>query len=149
MSFDNASEDISIEVFQKLGEELFELRELKQKFEDETSKVSEKLEAKKRELLTIMEKAGLDNQRIAGLGIVYTQSKFTVSMPKDPEKKKDFFNYLREKGIFEDTVTVHSNTLNSYYKTEMDNAIEAGNTDFKIPGLDEPKLVKTLNMRKG
>jgi hypothetical protein len=75
-------------------------------------------------------------------------NRFTVPTPKSPEDKQAFFNYLKQKGIFEDMVTVHSQTLNGYYRQEMDAALDAGDVNFSIPGIEEPKYVQTLSMRK-
>jgi hypothetical protein len=75
-------------------------------------------------------------------------NRFTVPTPKTPEEKQAFFGYLKEKGIFEDMVTVHSQTLNGYFRQEMDAALDRGEIDFKMPGIGEPKYVQTLAMRK-
>ncbi len=102
----------------------------------------------KARVLTILQQHNKPNYR-TGRGLVSVTKRFTVAHPKDPAARAKFFEYLRGKGIFEDLVSVHSQTLNSYYKAEMDAAIAQGNTDFSIPGVAEPKLVETLAMRKG
>lgn len=75
-------------------------------------------------------------------------NRFTVTTPKTPETKQAFFAYLQEKGIFEDMVSVNSQTLNAYYRTEMDQALERGEVDFSIPGIGEASMVQTLSLRK-
>lgn len=59
----------------------------------------------------------------------------SVKTPKTPEEREQFFSYLREHGVFEDLISVNSNTLNSYVKSEEALATERGEIDFRIPGL--------------
>lgn len=72
----------------------------------------------------------------------------TVTVPKDPDQRDAFFRFLKERKIFENLVTVNHQTLNSFYKAEIEQAIEEGNHEFKIPGLEEPKLHEYLTFRK-
>jgi hypothetical protein len=148
MDFNEHKKEVSLTEFQELGEKLFQARKEFDEAQAIADEKSKKVEELKYKVLSIMEEAGLENQSIAGYGKIFVQNRFTVSFPKDPEKKGKFFEYLQNKGIFEDMVSVNSQTLNSWYKAEMEAAVEAGNADFRISGLDEPKLVKTLAMRK-
>jgi len=101
----------------------------------------------KNRVLSIFQEFNKPSYR-TGRGMVVRQKRFTVAHPKDPEQKAKFYQFLKDKGIFEDMVTVHSQTLNSYYKAEMEAAIEAGATDFEMPGVGEPKMVEILVLRR-
>lgn len=82
------------------------------------------------------------------IGNFILSNRFTVPTPKDPEQKQAFFSYLKQKGIFEDLVSVHSQTLNAWYRQELDAALDKGDVNFKVPGLEDPKYVQTLSIRK-
>jgi hypothetical protein len=114
------------------------------KAEKEASEDVKKIEAS---LLAVFEEQDLEKFSVKGLGTVSTRNNFSVSVPKG-DSKEIFFNWLKEKGDFENLITVNSMTLNAYYKDEMAKAVEEGNVDFHIPGLEEPKLYKTLQLRK-
>jgi hypothetical protein len=71
-------------------------------------------------------------------------------VPKDLESKKMFFAYLENKGVFDELISVNSNTLNSWAQAEIDAAEEAGNFDFQLPGLEksEPRVSFTMVQSK-
>jgi len=58
----------------------------------------------------------------------------TFRVPKTPEDRERFFNFLKEKEIYEDMITVNSATLNSWAKLEIENSTEL---DYQIPGLEK------------
>lgn len=140
---------ISLEEFQALGALLWEEKAKLEQLEQVASVQSKEVERLKAKVISCLEAAGLDKFAVAGHGTVFKTQRFTVTVPKDGADRDAFFAYLESKGIFRELITVNSQTLNSYYKKEMEAAIEAGNPDFKVPGIGEPKLSLTLGMRKG
>ena len=135
--------------FKQLCTSVFEQRakvdERKALLKEEQEKLDE-LEAK---ILATMEELDEDKVHVAGYGLLYTTTRFTVRVPKELADKRQLFEHFRERGIFDEMVSVASPTLNSYYKTEMEAAIAKGDVDFKIPGVGEPTHIKTLSVRKG
>lgn len=81
---------------------------------------------------------------------VIRATRYTVATPKTQEDKAAYFAWLRAKS--EETywaqMSVNSQTLNSFYKAEMEVAKESGDIDFKIPGLGEPEAKPYLTRRK-
>ncbi len=106
------------------------------------------LETLKAKVLAYMEQYELEKMHVPGFGTLSQINRFTVTVPKG-DQKLEFFEYLKENGTFEDMATVNSMTLNSWFKEKMDEALAEGNIEFKIPGLSEPKVNKTLGFRKG
>jgi hypothetical protein len=139
---------VTLQDFEKLCVELFKQKvvcdEKKELLKHETDKYDD-LEAK---VMAHMEANDKDKQHVKGFGLLYTVDRFTVTVPKDLEAKKALMKHFTEKGIFFEMVTVNSATCNSYYKSEMEAAVARGDVDFKVPGLGEPKHVRTLSMRK-
>lgn len=70
-----------------------------------------------------------------------------VQTPKDPASKKLFFDYLKEKGLFEHMITVNSQTLNAFYKEEFKAAQNRGEKTFVIPGIQETSGQDVLSFR--
>lgn len=56
--------------------------------------------------------------------------------------------YLKKLGRFEDLFSFNSATINSYYKEQLEKAIEEGNVDFKVEGLSDPVVFEYLQVRK-
>lgn len=75
-----------------------------------------------------------------------------VNIPTEPEDKQALFQWLQEKGIYDQYATVNSNSLNSLYMQEFE-AVKAGGDpeailDFRIPGVGEPKLHERISFRR-
>jgi hypothetical protein len=116
----------------------------KKEFEFDEEK--KKLNTLKEEVLRVLVHHEMDKY-VVPYGTINITNRFTVSMPKLEEARNAFFDYLKTMGIFESIITVHSQTLNAFYKSKMEEAINEGNVDFKIPGIAEPKLVQNLTIR--
>lgn len=83
-------------------------------------------------------------------GTIIKNDRWRVNLPQTEEDRAAFFNYLKEQGIFEKMITVNSNSLNSYYMKEWEHVKETNPEDalnFSIPGIQEPKVHKTLSFR--
>lgn len=74
-------------------------------------------------------------------------TKFSVKVPKLPEERDAFFQYLREKGIFEELITVNSRTLNAFYNAEKAAAIESGADQFSMPGIGATTPYETVEFK--
>lgn len=101
------------------------------------------LESKALEMLNELDK---DSYR-SNSGTIYRSSRVTWLVPKMPEERLAFFGYLREQGVFEQMITVHSQTLNSYCKVEAEKAKERGEV-LEIPGLGTPSIQENIGFRK-
>jgi len=84
-------------------------------------------------------------------GTITRKEQWYVNMPKDLNAKRELFEYLKERGVFEDFATVNHNTLNSFFTEEWE-AAEAKGPDaiveFSIPGLEAPKCRESLGFTK-
>ncbi len=122
--------------------------ELKDRLKEEVGQ----LEEKKREALKKLEAAELDKYNVPGFGTISRVKKFSVRVPKDRESKKALFKYIhdtRGEDVLENMLSINSATLNSFYKEERKEAIDRGDIDWCIPGIDEPEVYWQLGMRKG
>lgn len=87
----------------------------------------------------------------SGAGLVTLVTRYSVQTPKTIDEKRSFFDWLKDKGdeIYWTYMTVNSQSLNALYKTELELAKEAGDFDFRLPGIGEPKASQALSRRKG
>ena len=110
-----------------------------------------RLEARKTEIQKMMEAMGLEKQPLPGYGTVFRQKSFSVKIPKDPESKERLFGWIKDhKGedVLRNMISINSQTLNSFYKAELEVAKEKGDVDWVLPGIETPEVYYTLNMRK-
>lgn len=101
--------------------------------------------AKKLHLVALLKDLGQKSFR-APSGLISIKQIWHVNNPKDGVDKTAFFDWLRERGIFEQYATVNSRSLNTLYKTEWEIAKKSGEgMDFSIPGLGEPTLREDIH----
>lgn len=84
-------------------------------------------------------------------GTIMVAEKWRFNLPnKDDGSMSKFFEYLRDKGVFEQYATLNSNSYNSLLLTEWEEAKKQGKgLEFSVPGVPEPKLHKQFSFRKG
>jgi hypothetical protein len=99
------------------------------------------------EIINILESMNIDSVKTHGFNF-FIEEKASVKTPKTLEEKRMLFDYLTSQGMFDEMVSVNSMTLNSYYKAMAQQAAEQGILDFKMPGIEEPSMYKTLKMRR-
>ena len=138
-------DDITISRFEELCEVAFALKEEISAAEDKVKKYKESLNKTQLKIMGYLEKNNKDSYK-ARVGTVYINRQLSVKVPKEPQDRESFFNYLKAKGVFEDLITVHSRTLNSFYRAEWDSSDSS--SDFTIPGIGAPEVYETLRMRK-
>lgn len=134
--------------FQEKCRLVFEQKKIVDALEEKRSEESKKLEAMKAEVTALMLDLGVKTMPFEGLGKLTVRKDFRVSMPKEPGAREQFFEYLKTKGLFEDLVSINHNTLNSFFKQEMEAAQESGDLGFAIPGLGEPKMSEYVVITK-
>lgn len=84
------------------------------------------------------------------IGTVSLIEKWNYKMPADASDKKRFFEFLKEKGVFDHYATVNYQSLNSFCRQEREIAEQEGRAlEFTIPGVGEPTLYETITFRKG
>jgi len=133
--------------FEQICEEIQKQREECDKVKQESKRVNEKLDELEKKALAMLETNEISSY--AGkVGRISMQVRETVRVPQDPESREQFFAWLKDRGLFESTITVHSQTINSLYRREAEAAVEAGNLMFSIPGLGEPTRQQILSFRQ-
>ena len=124
-----------------------ELRDQEASASNVKKAISEQLETEEAKMLDMLEKNKLQQFRTE-LGLISLGYFTSVRTPKTPEDKQAFYAWLKSKGMFEETISVHSATLNSLYKSEMEAAKQRGDDDFRIPGINEETITPRLSFRR-
>lgn len=140
--------DVTLSDLNALGNEIKNIRDDINKHKIAMADLQEFLDQKENEFIQKLKDNGMEKYFIPDVGTAYVSTRFTYKVPKTPEEREAFFSYLKQKGVYNDMVTVHSQTLNSWAKAEIDAAITNGASDFKVPGLGDPSMYETLNIRK-
>lgn len=137
--------DLTSEEFEKLCDEAFELRLEKDKLEAEKREINERLNRKQERIQAHLDQIGKTNH--AGrMGSIIMKIESYPSVPKDPAKRTEFFEWLKRKGMFDDMITINSQTLRGFYKAEKQ--ASGDDPDFKIPGLEPFERVSLAFRRK-
>lgn len=140
--YDDDKKEVNVADMKKNCKMFFEQKAKIKKMDDAVKDEREKLRKMEKKLLAYLEEAGLE-KFASPQGTIFTKEYFSTKVPKDPENREKFFNYLKKEGIFEDLITVHSNTLNSYYQSKIEE-----DPSFEMPGLGPATYQKKLNARK-
>lgn len=140
--------EISIEGFESLCKTVADQREKCDVASAALKEENKKLEKLEMKVLSYLKDMNRTNYPSA-YGTVGIMRRTSVTTPKTPEDKAALFEYLRAKGLYESMVGVNSQTLNSFYRQELEIAEAEGRVaDFRIPGLGEPTISETVTFRK-
>ena len=113
------------------------------------SELYKEAEAIDEKILLALKDAGKSKYFVDGVGTMSIVSKLSVVVPKSLEAKKKFFAHLKKKGeaLLYSMLTVNSNTLNSWYNEEINQAEESGKAEgFLVPGIDQPTTRESLRL---
>jgi predicted ribosome quality control (RQC) complex YloA/Tae2 family protein len=142
------AKSLTVVQFEKLCEELTRQRAAYDDKAEELKEEGKKLQEMENKILMCLKELELDSYK-SKHGTVSITHRTSFTVPKDPEAKAAFFEYLRDRGVYDSLVTVNSQTLNSFCKAELEAAIEEGRgLDFQIPGIGEHKVFESISFRK-
>lgn len=143
--------DVSENTLKNLAELCDKAFDLRSQIDQEQALVDEKKKAlmeMQAQIQATLEEAGLESFK-ANSGTAYIQERTSFKIPVNPEEREAFFKYLKDKGAFDSLITVNYQTLNSFCKVELENALKEGDVNHKIPGIGEPTIFKEIRLRKG
>lgn len=135
---------ITVSELDAMIENCFNLRQEYQEISRRKSEAHAELEIKQQEIIEALTELGKTSYK-APTGTFSYKIVENFRTPKDSESRAKFFSYLKEKGVYDEMVTVNSATLNSWAKEEL--ATYDG-LDMQIPGLVKCDPVFRASMRK-
>ena len=135
----------------ELVQKLYEQKAVCENMDERLKAERKKLEGLKLDCIKSLEAAEIDKYSVPGFGSVFRQKKYSVKVPKSPDDKLALFKYISKvKGedVLFNLQTIHSATLNSFYKEEREDAIAREDINWALPGVAEPDIYFTLGTRK-
>ncbi len=82
------------------------------------------------------------------IGKARIEEKWRVNMPADDMAKRELFDHLRARDIFDKFATVNANSLNALFMADWKEAQERGEgVTFSMPGIGAPKLFEALRFK--
>jgi hypothetical protein len=138
----------SLEEMNLLAEKIARLRNDEAEASRIKRGITSELELAENTMIEFLQKNDLKNYR-APAGLCTVTFLNSVKTPKTPEAKQAFYAFLKEKGHYDELVSVNSQKLNSFYKEQFELARERGDTDFEIPGLTEVTTITNLSFKRG
>lgn len=99
------------------------------------------------EIMKLMEAMDIHSVKMHGYNF-YTATTETVKTPKTLEEKAKLFDFLREKGLYDEMISINSQSLNSLYRALSAEAMEKGHLEFLMPGVDAPSSFTQLKMKR-
>lgn len=138
---------LTVDELTKQVEEVARLRAVEEAASRAKKEATEVLEAAESRMLEMLTESGLKNFN-SPHGKVVMAFRTSVKTPKLPEDKEAFYTFLKSRGLYESLISVNSQTLNSLYKSEMEEAVARGEADFAIPGINEVNIVPQLRFSR-
>ncbi len=139
---------VTLTELDKLCREFADTKEAIRGLENERKEKESHLRDIQDRIMAHLSESGKHTYEVNGVGKLIMVSRTSVKTPKSPEDRAAFFDYLKNRGLFDDLITVNSQTLNAFYREELKNARENGQMDIDIPGLEPPKESAYLSIRK-
>jgi ATP-dependent Lon protease len=142
---DDLKPSVSVQELENDIEQMFNLRMEKEQKEAEAKAINEQLTEIQNKVMGKLESLELTSYK-AKAGTFSFSMREGFRVPKDLENKKKFLDYLKDKGIFDEMITVNSQTLNSWAKAEIEAALERNEFDYQVPGLEKAQPVPSFKM---
>lgn len=140
--------DIKVEDLDELVSKIERMRHMHDEVKAEASALGNELKALEEKAVGYLKE--LDRTSFqTKWGTIGFSRIWSVATPKTDKDRQAFFQWMKDKGIYDDYIGVNSQALNKLYRTEMEAAKERGDLmDFQIPGISEPTLFERFSFRK-
>jgi len=125
------------------------------KLDDELQEIAERSKAKGKEIMSLKGRISTHLVELgrkefdSPLGKVAIKQRWSRTLPKSPEDRHAFFEWCKEKGIFENVITVHSGTYNATVAAEERAAEARGEgMTFSVPGVPAATLFEDVKLAR-
>lgn len=124
-----------------MSKEIATLKKEKEAAEEEAKRAGKRFEAAKFKFLRILQAAGKPYYK-SEFGAGKIKQTKTYRCPQDEERKKELFDYLREKELYDNFATIHWQKLSSWVKAEVEAKEKEGEYGFSVPGIGPEETVE-------
>jgi len=142
-----AAKTITVDELKVKCESVSILRAAYDEAKDKLKEIENQLSVTERELIEMLDSLNMKSFKTDKYNYIKSVRRLW-RVPREGDRKL-FFDYLKEKGIFDSMITINSQTLNSYAKNVFETAEREGTLlETSIPGLGEPEATPILQVRK-
>lgn len=145
-SKEEVKSSVTLEEMELLGKKILEGRAAVDGWADKKKEAEAEVVKYEQKMLEILHETSRTNFPLADGTSIYINRRLSFTVPKTPEQRAEFFNYLRDKGVFDNMITVNHQTLNSYCKAEFEAATGRGEL-ASIPGIAPPTEFESIGVR--
>jgi hypothetical protein len=141
-----------VKEFVELCKKVFEQKKVVDDLKDQVKEENKKLTGLQLDALKMFDALELEKQAIPGFGTIYVKTDRSVKTPKTIAEKRALNAWIaanKGEDVLESMQSIASATLNSFWKKEFEQAVEDGNMNFKMDGIEPPTEYKKIGMRKG
>lgn len=143
-------EKVTVEQLDGLVKEIVATRKAIETLEAQVSEHNKAYQKLQGRAVLFLKALGRENYQTP-LGTMGIRKSISVKIPQNDLAKREFFEWLRNKGIFDRYATVNSQSLKSLYQAELE-AVERESPEealtFTIPGIEPATYYETLGFRK-
>jgi len=143
-----APPELTVPQFESLCQEIYNKRSILDGFKEEQKKLQADYDEACRTVFAYMVQYNKKSYPVSNRGTLIATKRLSVKVPQDPADKQTFFNYLKERNLFDAFITVNFQTINAFYREEQKQAIDSGAKGFSMPGIGEPVYMDILQVRK-
>ena len=138
--------EVSTAEFDDAVKKMMNFEEIRDTRKEALHSAQEDYDRQRHFVLSLLQKTNKTKYHIENIGTISRVVKYSVGMPKDPDLKKKVLDYFKNLGddVFDSTVSIYYQTLNSYY-----NSMRENDPNFTIDGIGEPARNEELRFRKG
>lgn len=108
---------------------------------------AQKIEMAENRMIQLLEMSGLKNFK-DGEGTAYISYRSSIKTPKTPEDVAKLAEICRREGMFDGVFKPNSQSLNSFYKAQLESAKERGDADYSELDFLGVTIEPTLGLRK-
>ena len=144
-----SSASITVEELEGLIKDYTSKRKIYEEHKAAASEKYKETEAAENKVVEALQALGKKSYKVEGLGTFTRVMKEVVTVPKDLDKKREFFEWIEVtygKDVLDTMVSVNHQTLNSFYRQEADK--HKDEAVFAIPGIEAPTSTETVSFRK-
>jgi hypothetical protein len=142
-----ANTNTTLEQMNVLAQKIADLRVEEERVSQTKKAITAELEAAENEMITLLVENQMKNYK-APCGLISLSHRTSVKTPKTPEDRAAFFEYLKQQGLYDSMISVNSLSLAALYKEEFKKAIDAGATDYEMPGIREVTINPSISFRR-
>jgi len=147
-AINNPEYKITVEDLDEMVDMVFTVRTEYEEAKAESARMYNELEALKFQVTTYLKALDREDYK-SGAGTVKAETRMRVKNPQTPEDKAKLNNFLKERDLFEQYVSVNNQTLNAFFKAEYNEAVKRGEgMTYKMPGVPDPVFSEELRVTK-